>query len=134
MEKLFCSILFLLLSTALSAQTNITGVLAESLYNLVPNNPIRHFNPVLMDIKVISPKFSCAKRFVNNNIDGSVNYKCLLPNKNSYGQIDIIDEAAQILFDALNAEIKPAEYLLEKIRCEAHGDVDNIIYHCIITP
>jgi len=125
-----CFILFLLLAQSLSAKTTVTGTLAQSLYHLIPNKPVRHSSPRLMDIKLLPGGIYCAKRINEPGFD----YKCLLPNMNSNGTIDIMSEAAQILFDALSSSQESKENLSEIIICTAHTDSNSTVYHCIITP
>lgn len=119
-----------MLSHSLSAATNIIGVLAEGLYHLIPNKAVRHQHPRLMDIKILAAGFHCAKRINNESVD----YKCVLPNKNSAGKIDINGEVAQILFDSLSLNQEYKENLSDSISCTADDHADIIVHHCVITP
>lgn len=128
--------LLLLISQSLCAGTIITGALAESLYNLIPNAPVRHYSPRLMDIKAPAIGLHCAKRINTDETthEISFDYKCLLPTKDHKGEINIGGEAGEIIFGALSSNPESANNLSGKIRCTAHREDNNKIYHCVITP
>lgn len=121
MKNLICILLFL--SQSLCAGTIITGSLAETLYNLIPNKPVRHYAPRLMDVKAPAMGLHCAKRFNEQSLD----YKCLLPNKDEQNNINIVGEAAQVLYEALFLHQENTNNDLKKINCTSP-------YHCIVRP